>query len=94
MTDKQVKAQEEQANKEFTLTLTKRELTIIFNVLVKTDDGQPKRYFLGDAAAVLSLLPKLEPYVVSDSNIPAEPIVTSRKVESWTRILKKKPSNN
>ena len=85
MSDKDQAKQQADYDKKFTLTFTKRELTIIFNVLVREDDGKPKKHYLGDAAVLLNLLPKIEPYVVVDSNIE-EPktgeIITQTKAES------------
>jgi hypothetical protein len=68
---RQEKLQNSMTN-EYTVTFTKQELICIFNALAFDDDGQPRRYRLGDGAIMLPILKRLQPLAAIETNIPQE----------------------
>lgn len=65
-------------NKEFSLVFTKKELTVIFNILTSVN----AKY--GDFLAIKPIVDKVEPIVAVASNIPPkdDPILTGIKNKS------------
>ena len=63
---KQVEKQIADLKKQYTLSFTKHELIVMFNVLVS------KEYRLGDAQVIFPAVRKIEALVAVDSNIAPE----------------------
>ena len=67
-------------NKEYTVSLTKQELIIIFNVLIAN------QYRVGDAVLLYPAIKKIEAIVAIDTNIQEDAqkpgIITQRKVRA------------